>query len=340
MHGTIEVSSESCMSISILEKKLAFIFFLLLTLSFFSASTAEAAVTIKRGTATQNIWWQISGPAASCVKGINVISGGPTSGVDVQWQTPPSAPAPSGSIPLGPWNNAGVYDFTCTPVGFPPGVDRITVNDCPFYGEVWGGSACGPAVPATLSITSPTNVTVGGTGTLSWTTTGATSIDINTCSGPAAAAWTQIGINGASLPNGSKPVTATAAMVGVTTCSAVQAFGPGGPSTPQSFMWTVTGASCPLPWGGAPLAHGASVTAYSSPSIVSPGTCASISELRTCTNGVLSGTYANQSCVVTPPGAPFGTLSAASLTCTVLPSGTLCPIDFTLRAQSLLNRRQ
>lgn len=54
--------------------------------------------------------------------------------------------------------------------------------------------------------------------------------------------------------------------------------------------------SCVLPWGGA-LAHGASVTAYQSASVISPAVCTS--ESRSCTNGTLNGSYTNSSCSVT-----------------------------------------
>ena len=56
--------------------------------------------------------------------------------------------------------------------------------------------------------------------------------------------------------------------------------------------------SCTLPWGGT-LAHGASVTAYQTASAVLPSACAS--ETRTCSLGVLSGTYANASCAQSCP---------------------------------------
>ncbi len=55
--------------------------------------------------------------------------------------------------------------------------------------------------------------------------------------------------------------------------------------------------SCDLPWGGT-IASGESVTAYQASSVVSPATCASVSQSRTCTEGVLSGsgTYDKQNC--------------------------------------------
>lgn len=54
-------------------------------------------------------------------------------------------------------------------------------------------------------------------------------------------------------------------------------------------------ADCSLPWGGS-IPSGQSVTAYQSGSVACGGTCAS--EMRTCSNGSLSGSYASSSCVV------------------------------------------
>lgn len=57
--------------------------------------------------------------------------------------------------------------------------------------------------------------------------------------------------------------------------------------------------SCPLPGGGS-IASGLSVYAYSATSVPCLGDCATIRESRTCTNGILSGTYLNQSCSPAP----------------------------------------
>ena len=54
----------------------------------------------------------------------------------------------------------------------------------------------------------------------------------------------------------------------------------------------VAAAPCNLPWGGS-IPDGASVTAYS---VASSANCAANSEVRSCTNGTLSGSYANQNC--------------------------------------------
>jgi len=57
---------------------------------------------------------------------------------------------------------------------------------------------------------------------------------------------------------------------------------------------------CALPWGGT-LTEGASVTAYLA---ASSGACTS--QVRTCTNGTLSGTYQYQSCTDTCAGQYYG----------------------------------
>ncbi len=56
------------------------------------------------------------------------------------------------------------------------------------------------------------------------------------------------------------------------------------------------GVSCTLPWWWT-ISHGVSTPAYSAPSVASPTTCASVSESRLCTNGVLGGSYTNQGCI-------------------------------------------
>jgi hypothetical protein len=85
---------------------------------------------------------------------------------------------------------------------------------------------------------------------------------------------------------------------------------------PICTMWTPYGsfttlppaASCTLPWGGS-IAHNASVTAYQATSVSCASSCASVSQTRNCTNGVLSGTYTNQNCSVA--ACPSVTLTAS-----------------------------
>jgi len=65
----------------------------------------------------------------------------------------------------------------------------------------------------------------------------------------------------------------------------------------------VISASCNLPWGGT-IAHGASITAYSSNLVLCGASCSSISQTRVCDNGTLSGTYINQTCSVASCSGP------------------------------------
>lgn len=64
-----------------------------------------------------------------------------------------------------------------------------------------------------------------------------------------------------------------------------------------STAWSATtlGGTCNLPWGGT-INNGQSVTAYQAASVACGQTCAS--QTRTCSGGVLSGTYTHQSCSV------------------------------------------
>tara|TARA_Y100000780_G_scaffold211112_1_gene209807 strand:+ start:12137 stop:14497 length:2361 start_codon:yes stop_codon:yes gene_type:complete len=64
-------------------------------------------------------------------------------------------------------------------------------------------------------------------------------------------------------------------------------------------------AGCSLPWGGS-IGNGASVTAYQNSSVACGSSCNS--QTRTCTNGSLSGSYANSGCSVGACGCnlPWG----------------------------------
>lgn len=97
-----------------------------------------------------------------------------------------------------------------------------------------------------------------------------------------------------------------------------------------STNWTATTniQTCTLPWGGT-ISHGQSVTAFQA----ACGTCASQS--RTCSGGVLSGTFTNQSCAsecnclyayqggcATGPNPTAGSLLAAATDATGLEWGS------------------
>lgn len=81
----------------------------------------------------------------------------------------------------------------------------------------------------------------------------------------------------------------------------------------------ISAADCIAPWGSVVMNNGR-VTAYQSSSVDYPTTCSSASESRVCTDGVLGGSYTNQSCSVT---APVATLSADPATTYVGQSATL-----------------
>lgn len=68
-------------------------------------------------------------------------------------------------------------------------------------------------------------------------------------------------------------------------------------------------ASCVRPWGGANIAHGKSVTAYSSDTVKCGSSCASIDQTRTCNDGKLSGSYTKGSCSVEKCGCNISHLS-------------------------------
>jgi peptidoglycan hydrolase-like protein with peptidoglycan-binding domain len=96
-------------------------------------------------------------------------------------------------------------------------------------------------------------------------------------------------------------------------------------------------ASCMTPWGVA-LASGAATTSYQAASVAAGQQCAS--QMRTCTNGVLSGTYQYASCSVAAMQSCANGLSIAQYPSCACPSGqvqsgnacvaqtpsTLCPI--------------
>lgn len=83
-------------------------------------------------------------------------------------------------------------------------------------------------------------------------------------------------------------------------------------SAVKTIREKLTGTSFgnPCTWGGASIKNGSSVTAYRSASVASGQTC--VSEQRVCTNGTLSGTYANASCSVST--APAATTTPATQT--------------------------
>ncbi|MCR4275894.1 MAG: hypothetical protein NUV90_00720 [Candidatus Parcubacteria bacterium] len=83
--------------------------------------------------------------------------------------------------------------------------------------------------------------------------------------------------------------------------------------------------TCTTPWGST-IASGVSVQAFQVSSVISPAACPS-SETRTCTNGVLSGSYTNSNCVVLQPSA---TISANPTRVRSTPPGNTSTITWTI----------
>lgn len=70
---------------------------------------------------------------------------------------------------------------------------------------------------------------------------------------------------------------------------------------------------CPLPWGGS-IGHGEHITAYQESVAPCDGTCRS--QIRTCNDGVLSGTYSSQGCTMPKCWERIGiSLGIAALFC-------------------------
>jgi len=146
---------------------------------------------------------------------------------------------------------------------------------------------------------SVTGISVGSTTAGTFTScTGTTCIVSNDWSGTLTATGTCSG--GGTVTGTSSTITALA-------------------TTATISLGSCTGPVCALPWGGS-IASSSSVTAYSATSVLSPATCTSISESRYCNDGVLTGSYTNQSCTVTPTysiivAAANGSGSISSSTC-------------------------
>lgn len=119
----------------------------------------------------------------------------------------------------------------------------------------------------------------------------------------------------------------------------------GGTCTPQTrtcFNGTLSGtytsptcssacASCNLPWGGT-IVHGGSTTAYGYNSVPYGSNCNSYVQVRSCSNGTLSGTYQYGTCSVAAPASctmPWGATIAhgAAATAYAVSSGASCPSE-------------
>lgn len=149
---------------------------------------------------------------------------------------------------------------------------------CPFGSS--GVVTIGNCTTPTLNFwADSTSLPYNGSTTLRWSSSNAESC---TASG----AWSR----GKVLSGAESTGSLTSSKTYTLACSSL-----GGTVTRSVAVNVSPPASCALPWGGT-IAHGSGVTAYQSGSVPCGSSCAS--QTRTCNNGVLSGSYTNQSCTV------------------------------------------
>jgi hypothetical protein len=96
--------------------------------------------------------------------------------------------------------------------------------------------------------------------------------------------------------------------------------------------------SCNLPWGGT-IDSGQSITAYLASSVAYGSTCSS--QTRTCTNGVLSGTYTYSNCTIGGPCSctlPWGgTIDSGQSVTAYLTSSVACDSTCTFQTRTCSN---
>ena len=179
------------------------------------------------------------------------------------------------------------------------GFSSCSVQACSGCILPWGGSinhgqsvqaystssvACGLTCPAPVTRTC-SNGTLSGTG------------DFSTCS-PVTCLNCNLPWGGSINHGASVNAYSTSSVACGSTCpaSTVRTCTNGTLSGTGSFSSCTPTAclGCTLPWGGT-IAHGASRQAYQTSSVACEQTCAA-PETRTCYDGILSGSYTNQSC--------------------------------------------
>jgi hypothetical protein len=188
---------------------------------------------------------------------------------------------------------------TVTPTGT-GSVTGITVSGS---GATCSGTNCTVPLDWTGTISasgtcSGSPSTVSGTSASLSSTATAASITLASCAGTVCnTPW------GSTLNSGSSVIAFSAATVPYgSSCSSVQEirFCNNG-ALSGSFVNESCSVSAPAncTFGGNTVTHGSSVTAYSTSTVTSPTTCASVSQTRTCNNGVLNNpSFSNANCSV------------------------------------------
>ena len=218
----------------------------------------------------------------------------------------PNAPTSVNWGTVGPYPSSQTWTIMCYNSAGASGQDSKTLTVAPPPAASCSATTIGSCnLSSTSSGGSSGSCSSGYTGSCSYTCSNGTWYqNSNSCTPPAAScSATTIGsCNLSSTSSGGSSGSCVSGDVG--SCSYACSNG----------TWYVSSnscaapANCTTPWGST-IASGVSVTAFQSPSVTAPATCASDpSETRTCTNGTLSGSYQYQNCTVLNPTA---TISAA-----------------------------
>jgi type IV pilus modification protein PilV len=177
-------------------------------------------------------------------------------------------------------NSVTAYDTASVPYGFVCSSHTRTCTNGILSGS---GNYGGCTTQSTRDISVSTTTT--GTGSVSGVSV--SGLDA-TCVGMTCTvdnAWT-----------GSLTATGTCSGSPATVSASVVVASPTA-TTANIIFPACAGPACTTPWSSS-VASGGSVAAYLASSVLSPSTCSS--ETRYCNDGVLSGTYTNQSCTVIP----------------------------------------
>jgi hypothetical protein len=128
----------------------------------------------------------------------------------------------------------------------------------------------------------------------------------NTCTSGCTLPW------GGSIPSGNSVIAYSASNPAGTCASVAESRVCTGTTLSGSFtLQSCTNGCTGTPWGR--VASGYSNTAYSATSVACGGSCATVSQTRTCSNGTLSGSFGNTSCSVATCGGtwvPFSSCAA------------------------------
>ena len=218
----------------------------------------------------------------------------------------PNAPTSVNWGTVGPYYSNQTWTIVCYNSAGASGQDSKTLTVAPPPAASCSATTIGSCnLSSTSSGGSSGSCTAGYSGSCSYSCSNGTWYqNSNSCTPPAAScSATTIGsCNLSSTSSGGSSGSCSSGYIG--SCSYACSNG----------TWYVSSnscaapANCTTPWGST-IASGVSVSAFQSPSVTAPATCASDpSETRTCTNGTLSGSYQYQNCTVLNPTA---TISAS-----------------------------